>query len=81
MNQEMHRKLIIEFLSFSLFAGSTHGGAKPSPHFDTPHLDNHTVQLGAIAFLPCTIKNLGNKSVRYLSIIHCMQNSQNTMVN
>lgn len=33
------------------------------PEFDTPHLDNHTVQLGATAFLPCTIKNLGNKSV------------------
>lgn len=46
--------------------GSTHGGAKPSPHFDTPHLDNHTVQLGAIAFLPCTIKNLGNKSVSWI---------------
>ena len=37
---------------------------KEKPQFDTYHLDNHTVQLGAIAFLPCTIKNLGNKSVR-----------------
>jgi len=36
------------------------------PEFDTPHLDNHTVQLGATAFLPCTIKNLGNKSVSWI---------------
>ena len=41
---------------------SNGAGGKPSPQFDTPHLDNHTVQLGAIAFLPCTIKNLGNRS-------------------
>jgi len=46
--------------------GSKNGVGKKSPHFDTPHLDNHTVQLGAIAFLPCTIKNLGNKSVSWI---------------
>jgi hypothetical protein len=38
---------------------------KEAPQFDIYHLDNHTVQLGAIAFLPCTIKNLGNKSVSF----------------
>ena len=34
------------------------------PHFDIYKVENHTVQLGATAFLPCVIKNLGNKSVR-----------------
>lgn len=42
------------------------GSLREKPQFDTYHLDNHTVQLGAIAFLPCTIKNLGNKSVSWI---------------
>ena len=50
-----YMQMMIPFLPF--FA------AIEAPEFDTPHLDNHTVQLGATAFLPCTIKNLGNKSV------------------
>ena len=34
------------------------------PQFDIYHrAENHTIQLGATAFLPCIIKNLGNRSV------------------
>ena len=34
------------------------------PQFDVYHrVENHTIQLGATAFLPCIIKNLGNRSV------------------
>jgi len=36
------------------------------PHFDIYKVENHTVQLGASAFLPCIIKNLGNKSVSWI---------------
>ena len=39
------------------------------PQFDVYHrVENHTIQLGATAFLPCIIKNLGNRSVRIKSI-------------
>ena len=68
-----------------LFSGLSNGaGGKPSPQFDTPHLDNHTVQLGAIAFLPCTIKNLGNRSVSknvFSDSLFIVQNSLQTYDN
>ena len=36
------------------------------PQFDVYHrVENHTIQLGATAFLPCIIKNLGNRSVSF----------------
>jgi len=36
------------------------------PHFDIYKVENHTVQLGGTAFLPCVIRNLGNKSVSWI---------------
>ena len=40
-------------------------GVDSQPQFDVYHrVENHTIQLGATAFLPCIIKNLGNRSVR-----------------
>lgn len=37
------------------------------PQFDVYHrVENHTIQLGATAFLPCIIKNLGNRSVSWI---------------
>lgn len=39
------------------------------PQFDVYHrVENHTIQLGATAFLPCIIKNLGNRSVSYMHL-------------
>jgi len=62
-------------LMVSLVSEGTIGadGARPSPkkqdehpHFDIYRVENHTVQLGATAFLPCVIRNLGNKSVSWI---------------
>jgi len=59
----------ILLLQLVTLTGLSNGaGGKPRPQFDTPHLDNHTVQLGDIAFLPCTIKNLGNRSVSWIRV-------------
>jgi hypothetical protein len=49
---------------FNFFSESPKSESDNSPHFDVYRVENHTVQLGGIAFLPCIIKNLGNKSVR-----------------
>ncbi|XP_064078139.1 hemicentin-1-like [Macrobrachium nipponense] len=40
--------------------------AFPGPHFHPTSPTNVTAQLGANAFLPCRIKNLGNKSVSWI---------------
>ena len=43
--------------------------ANLQPQFDVYHrVENHTIQLGATAFLPCIIKNLGNRSVGIIYI-------------
>ena len=36
----------------------------PPPRFDLYRAVNYTVQQGATALMPCTIRNLGNESVR-----------------
>lgn len=45
---------------------TTAGLPLDEPHFDVYRVDNYTVQLGAVAFLPCIIKNLGNRSVSWI---------------
>ncbi|KAG7158407.1 Zwei Ig domain protein zig-8-like 23, partial [Homarus americanus] len=40
--------------------------AFPGPHFHPTSPTNVTTQLGAHAYLPCRIKNLGNKSVSWI---------------
>ncbi|XP_071545632.1 lachesin-like [Panulirus ornatus] len=40
--------------------------AFPGPHFHPTSPTNITTQLGAHAYLPCRIKNLGNKSVSWI---------------
>ena len=51
-------------------------GLYTGPYFDTSTPTNITAQLGTHAFLPCKVKQLGNKSVSssYLSVI-CLSSS------
>lgn len=37
-----------------------------APRFDWNRVENHTVQMGGTALLPCVIKNLGNESVSWI---------------
>ncbi|XP_037776227.1 zwei Ig domain protein zig-8-like [Penaeus monodon] len=58
-------------LSEDDLGGSGHGGrhkrrAFPGPHFHPTSPTNVTAQLAAHAYLPCRIKNLGNKSVSWI---------------
>lgn len=39
-------------------------GIYPGPYFDESSPKNCTAQLGTSAFLPCRVRQLGNKSVR-----------------
>ena len=45
-------------------------GLYTGPYFDTSTPTNITAQLGTHAFLPCKVKQLGNKSVRTPFISH-----------
>jgi len=64
--------ILTVFISpFAVHSRGSHSGiegddvkSRSAPQFDVYHrAENHTIQLGATAFLPCIIKNLGNRSV------------------
>lgn len=64
---------IDSFLFFSVFSGgeAAHAvkrftGLYTGPYFDPTTTTNITTQLGTHAYLPCKVKQLGNKSVSWI---------------
>ncbi|KYN18266.1 hypothetical protein ALC57_09373, partial [Trachymyrmex cornetzi] len=52
-------------------------GIYTGPYFDSNTPTNITAQLGTHAYLPCKVRQLGNKSVSYLISYNPMQNNKN----
>lgn len=60
-------------LLFAVFSGGEaayavkrYSGLYTGPYFDTSTTTNITTQLGTHAYLPCKVKQLGNKSVSWI---------------
>lgn len=66
-------ELFFFFFCFSVFSGGEaayavkrYTGLYTGPYFDTSTTTNITTQLGTHAYLPCKVKQLGNKSVSWI---------------